>query len=52
MQLFAASARKRLGALTGGALGAELVRTEDERMRALGVVNPERWSAVYTPGFT
>jgi eukaryotic-like serine/threonine-protein kinase len=51
MELFAASARRRLGELTEGEAGVRLLRAADEHMRALGVAVPERWVAVYAPGF-
>jgi hypothetical protein len=50
MQLFAAPARRRIGELTDGDAGKTLRDAADAHMRALGVVSPERWTAMYTPG--
>jgi hypothetical protein len=51
MELFAGSARHRLGQLLGGDEGAHLQQRAEARMRALGVAEPARWAAMYTPGF-
>jgi len=51
MQLHGAAARWRRGQLVGGAPGAELVRTAEETMRALGVRRPDRFVALQAPGF-
>jgi hypothetical protein len=51
MQLFGASARRRLATLLPGEESAQMLQIEAARMRALGVAVPERWIAVYTPGF-
>lgn len=47
---FGASARRRLGELTGGDEGRALVAGVDEHLRAQGVVNPRRLTAVQVPG--
>jgi serine/threonine protein kinase len=51
MQLLAAAARRRLGELVGGDEGRELVRDADAWMHSQTIQNPERMSAMYTPGF-
>jgi len=51
MELFAAAARRRLGEVMGGERGAAL-RGEAERwMRAQGVADPARMTAMMAPGF-
>jgi tetratricopeptide (TPR) repeat protein len=49
MSLFAATARRRLGEVTGGDAGRELIAAADEWMRARGVKIPERLAHVLTP---
>jgi tetratricopeptide (TPR) repeat protein len=51
MALYDAAARRRLGALLGGADGATMVRKATIWMEAQGVVNPERMTALLAPGF-
>jgi hypothetical protein len=50
MQLYAASARRQLGALVGASEGAMLVATADTAMHAEGIVNPSRFADWYVPG--
>jgi hypothetical protein len=50
MQLYAASARRQLGALVGASEGAMLVATADTAMHAEGIVNPGRFADWYVPG--
>ena len=51
MRLHAASARRRKGQLIGGEAGRALVAAADEVMRRSGVARPDRWVALYAPGF-
>ena len=51
MALFAATARKRLGALLGGERGAALSGEATRWMRAQGVVDPDRITRMLAPGF-
>ena len=51
MRLYAASARRQRGRLTGGAQGLELVRTADARMADEDIEEPGRWAAMLAPGF-
>jgi len=51
MRLYAASARRQLGRLTGGTEGEQLVRQADELMRSRGIPKPDRIAAVLAPGF-
>jgi hypothetical protein len=51
MPLFAATARRRLGQLTGGDEGAALVTEADAWMRGQLVKKPERMAEVLAPGF-
>jgi tetratricopeptide (TPR) repeat protein len=50
MQLFAAAARRRLGELTGGDAGRELIARGDSWMATQNIQNPERMTAVHVPG--
>ena len=50
MQLHAATADVRRAALLAGNDGRALGADADGRMRALGVVRPERWAGIYAPG--
>ncbi|MEO6027640.1 MAG: AAA family ATPase [Candidatus Binatia bacterium] len=50
MQLHAATAEMRRGALLGGDEGRAVGSDAADRMRALGVVRPERWVRIYAPG--
>jgi eukaryotic-like serine/threonine-protein kinase len=52
MALYAASARRRLGALRGGADGERLVAEADAWMRERRIARPERVTAVLAPGFS
>ena len=47
MLCLAACARKRRGQFTSGHLGARLEGEADAELRALGVVNPARWTRAY-----
>jgi eukaryotic-like serine/threonine-protein kinase len=51
MRLYAAAARRHLGALTGGSKGLALVVQADGVMRSQGVPRPDRLAAVMAPGF-
>ncbi|MFI5302808.1 MAG: hypothetical protein ACHREM_32365, partial [Polyangiales bacterium] len=51
MQLFAAAARARLGAIVGGAAGETMVAESERAFRAQGVARPERMIAMMAPGF-
>lgn len=50
MQLYAAAARRQLGALVGASEGAMLVATADTAMHAEGIVNPTRFADWWVPG--
>jgi hypothetical protein len=50
MQVCAAVARRRLGALIGGDTGADLVKRADHWLAGEGVADPERLTAIYAPG--
>jgi tetratricopeptide (TPR) repeat protein len=52
MGLFAASARRQLGQLRGGAEGRDLIDQADSWMRAQSIVNPSRMASCLAPGFT
>jgi tetratricopeptide (TPR) repeat protein len=52
MKLMAASARYRLGQLTGGNEGAALTRAANELLREESIVAPERFLRVLAPGFS
>ncbi len=49
--LCAAAARRRLGELLGGDEGAALIAAADDWMNSEGIVNPERMTEVFAPGF-
>ena len=49
--LYAAGARRRLGALVGGDRGRELLNEAAATMTAQQVANPERLTNLVTPGF-
>lgn len=49
MSLYAAAARRRLGEVTGGDTGRELIAAADGWMRGQGVKRPERLARVLTP---
>ncbi|HET6585413.1 MAG TPA: hypothetical protein VFG69_18270, partial [Nannocystaceae bacterium] len=51
MLAFSASARRRLAALVGGDEGRTLAERSDADMRAMGVLRPERFTEMMTPGF-
>jgi hypothetical protein len=51
MRLFAAVARRRRGALAGGAEGRALVESGDAFMEEQGIRNRERMTALLAPGF-
>jgi len=51
LALVAAVARRRLGALAGGAEGAVLAGVADGFMTGEGIRRPDRLAAVYAPGF-
>jgi hypothetical protein len=51
MQLFAAAARCRLGALVGGPRGQQLLANAGAAFEREGVVNPERTVQMLAPGF-
>jgi len=50
MSLWAAAAKRRLGARMGGDRGKELVREGDHALEAEGVKNPARWTGMLLPG--
>jgi hypothetical protein len=49
MQLFAASAWRRVAELDDGDERTQRMQVVDARMRELGVVAPARWAAMYVP---
>jgi hypothetical protein len=51
MQLFAAVARRRLGALMGAARGGAMIRQADDWMAAQQVRNPAAMTRLLAPGF-
>jgi hypothetical protein len=51
MSLFAAAAGHRYGQLLGGDGGRARVDEAVHRMKALGIRNPDRMTALYSPGF-
>lgn len=52
MALYAATARRRLGEITGGDRGAELVRQADEWMGKQQIKNPAAVANLMAPGFS
>jgi hypothetical protein len=56
MKLHAACARRRRGTLiglrVGGTYGQQEIDAADVYMARLGVTRPERWAAIYAPGFS
>lgn len=51
MQLHAACARRRLGALRGGSEGERLIAEGDRFMREQAIARPDRFTAMLAPGF-
>jgi hypothetical protein len=51
MKLYAAAARRRLGALMGGDAGAELIAAANTFMQQQNVTDPTRMTAMLAPGF-
>jgi len=51
MLLNAAIARRRLGEIVGGVEGRSLVALANAWMSTQGIQDPERWTAMYAPGF-
>ncbi len=51
MHLLGTAARRRLGELTGGEEGGDLVATADAWMAAREIARPERMTAMLAPGF-
>ena len=51
MALYAAAARRSLGEVIGGRRGAELIEQADSWMGEQNVQDPQRMSALYTPGY-
>jgi eukaryotic-like serine/threonine-protein kinase len=51
MKLYAAIARRRIGALQGDERGRELQRQGEEWMAAQHIKNPARMTRVFAPGF-
>jgi eukaryotic-like serine/threonine-protein kinase len=51
MALYAAVTRRRIGQLTGGGRGKELVKAADRWMLEQSIKNPARWTTMYAPGF-
>jgi serine/threonine protein kinase len=49
MRNFSIYARRNLGLLTRGPAGEKLVADADAAMRAMGILQPERWVDVYAP---
>ena len=52
MAMIAAAARHRLGELTGGETGQALIEQSELAMRAEGVVDPARMTAMFANGFS
>ena len=52
MFLWAAAARRRLGALLGGDRGRDAIEEADAFMRAQSIFAPERWTEMLAPGFS
>jgi hypothetical protein len=51
MKVYAAAARRQLGALLEGERGRELIRQADEAMMTRAVKNPRRLTQMYAPGY-
>jgi hypothetical protein len=51
MTLFAACARRRKGEMLGGEEGRALVADADAVMQGQGIERPEKWTAMYAPGW-
>lgn len=51
MALHAACCRRRRGELIGGDEGRDLITGADALMRSQDIKSPERWCAIYAPGF-
>ena len=51
MAMHAAVARRQHGVLLGGDLGASEASAADTFLRASGVVDPEKMTALLVPGF-
>jgi hypothetical protein len=51
MTAFAGVARRRLGELTGGDAGAQMIARADASMRAVGIVQPARMTRAFANGF-
>jgi len=51
MAVFAAAARRRLGEVRGGPEGRALVAAADLVMTGRRIMNPDRFTAAYAPGF-
>jgi len=51
MALFAESARRRRGQLSGGPAGDDLVSQTESWMAGQGIRNPARMAAIFAPGF-
>ena len=52
MAVFAAAARRRVGELTGGEAGADLVATADAALGEQGVRRPDRFTRALIPGLS
>jgi len=52
MQLYAATARRRLGEMIGGDGGAELIRQADGWMNKQEIKNPAAVANLMAPGFS
>ncbi len=51
MVLYAAVVRRRLGQLVGGSAGRELLQRAEDWMASQKVVNPDRFTHAFAPGF-
>ena len=52
MRLHAAVARWRKGEIVGGSVGRELCLAAADDLTRAGIARPDRWVALYAPGFT
>jgi len=43
--------RRQLGRIVPGRAGSDLIALADDGLSAQGVLNPERWAAMFAPGF-